>query len=236
MPTLYPRRLDVVEMCQEAAERAGIEFRSGYALTTARRSLELLSIEWANRGLNLWCLDRIGFDFGGTGTLVLLPEDTVDVLDVTLYWYPDGLGYYSVAKAAYPLERIGLGDVSSLSQSRSAGDRPTGFYVNRMAEVPTLHLSPAVPQEKLSNYRIECWRLRYMMGLDPGGTDTPELPFRFLPAMIAGLAYYLALKSKEAAAQARVAMLKSLYEEEFDLASQEDRDRSNFHFVPDVRC
>lgn len=225
-PSLLPRRLDIVEVCQEASERAGIEFRAGYALTTARRSIELLQLDWANRGLNLWTLDRIDVPLLKDQPDYELPLDTIDVLDCALRdWDHQG----STSPYQWndrPLARIPLGDWPGLTGKHTPGT-PSSYIVER-TEPMKLHPWPIPDRDGT----LVAWRLRYMQRLAPGGSSVIDAPLRFLPAMISGLAYYLALKSKGESFQ-RVSMLQAMYEADFDLASQEDRDRSSVFFVPD---
>lgn len=224
-PSLFiPRRLDVAEICQEAAERAGVEFRSGYALTTARRSLELLQLEWANRGLNLWTIDAFPVQLLANIPDYVLPADTIDVLDAALRdWPSDFGGTYYGGQQDVILNRIALGDWPSLTAKRQPG-KPTGVLFER-TDPMRMHPWP-VPDRDAT---MICWRLRYMLPLIPGGTGSLDMPVRFLPAMIAGLAYFLSLKSKSAE---RMQMLKMLYENEFELAANEDRDRASVFLVP----
>ncbi|MET0166342.1 MAG: hypothetical protein ABWY12_09775 [Burkholderiales bacterium] len=227
-PVIGPRPFDVAEICQEAAERAGIEFRAGYTLTTARRSLELLAIDWANRGLNLWTIDSETLPLvSGVGTY-LLPADTVDILDAVLRT-SSSMGILSDV----PLTRIGVGEWPAYPNKLYTG-RPNAFFVHRTVEPPQVYVHP-IPGD-YQPYTLLYWRLRYMANLPRGGTGTVDAPARFLPAMISGLAFMLAMKSKDMAVRQTAPALKALYEADFDLASQEDRDRSSFFFVPGEGC
>lgn len=224
MSPSFPRRLDVAEICQEASERAGIEFRSGYALTTARRSLELLQMEWANRGLNLWTIDKIETPIYVNVASYAMPADTVDVLDAAIRNWP-GTGSPSAWKDTQ-LERIPLGSWAGYPDKLQPG-KPTAMLVCRVDPMEVrLH-----PVPNRTGGTLVLWRLRYMKQPTPGGAGAMDMPVRFVPAMIAGLAYQLALKSKGAAFQ-RAPGLKQIYEEEFALAAEEDRDRSSARFVP----
>jgi len=215
---------DVVELAQEAAERAGIEFRSGYALRTARRSLELLLISWANRGYNLWTVE-------GPDTLALqpgvyeytLPDDTVDLIEHVLR-QTNPNGTYN----DFPLDRMSLPEYSAINNKLAQG-RPSILNMRREIS-PYFDLWMVPPLTPA--YSLVYWRLRRMKSVGTGGTGTPEIPWRFVPAMIAGLAFHLALKSKDPLARQRVPMLKTAYDEEFQLASDEDRDRAAFRFIP----
>jgi len=239
---------DLAEISQEASERAGIEFRSGYALRTARRSLELLLIEWANRGLNLWTIDGptpINLEPGVSQ--YWLPEDTVDLIDhVTRTWNvanqaawvppgqtpPPSSGTWQIAGPySYidmPLSRMSVGEYAAIP-SKNAPGRPSIIHIRRQIK-PYFHIWMVPPASPF--YQIMVWRLRRMRPLPEGGAGEPEVPWRFIPALIAGLAYYMSLKSKDPNATQRVPLLKAAYEEQFNLASDEDRDRAAVYWVP----
>lgn len=215
-----PRRLDIVEISQEAAERAGVDFRAGYALTTARRSLELLQLEWANRGINLWTLDDFELPLLAGMPTYVMPADTIDVLDIVLRnWDPP----YDAPHSDRLLYRIPLGDWPSYVKKEQPGP-PSGVLVER---TDPMRITPWPTPDR--DGTLICYRLRYMEELPIGGAGTLDMPVRFIPAIIAGLAYQLCLKSKN---EQRTTMLKALYEAEFDLAAGEDRDRSSVFFIP----
>lgn len=228
MATLAPAwpTFDVAEIAEEAAERSGIEFRSGYALRTARRALELLSIEWANRGLNLWTVE-------GPEVMVLtpgepqyaLPDDTIDIVEQVVR---DPRGGGTGQATDYKIERFSLPEYASITNKLAPG-RPTMIHVRRL--IPPYFLLWMVPPVG-SSFQLVYWRLRRMAGLGSGGTGMPDIPWRFTNAMISGLAFYLALKSKDPGALERLQMLKSEYTEQFELAADEDRDRAAFRFQP----
>jgi len=223
--TTWPT-FDVAEIAQEASERAGIEFRAGYALRTARRALELLCIEWANRGLNLWTIEGpISIDLIPHRERYFLPLDTVDMVEQLIRtWWGSRAGQFT----DLPVDRMTLPEYSAIPNKYSLG-RPTIVCMRRAIRpfVYVWMVPPTVPF-----YQLVYWRLRRMRALGSGGTGEPEIPWRFVNAMIAGLAYYLALKSKDPNVLQRVQMLKADYEEQFQLASDEDRDRASFRFVP----
>lgn len=210
---------DVAEMAEEASERAGIDFRSGYSLRTARRALELLSIEWANRGLNLWTVE-------GPTTVPLmpgvqrydLPDDTIDLVEHAVR--TDNLDL--------ALERFTFSEYASIPNKMVAGS-PSIITIRR--EVHPYFLVWMVPPAG-STYSIVYWRLRRLASFGSGGAGQADIPWRFIPAMIAGLAFYLALKSKDPKALEKIQLLKSEYLEQFELAADEDRDRASFRFVP----
>jgi hypothetical protein len=220
---------DVAEIAQEASERAGIEFRSGYSLRSARRGLELLQIDWANRGLNLWTLD-------GPITIPLLPgvqsyslpDDTVDMVDHILRIPQIPTNLANPQFTDFPLDRLTFAEYDSLPKKWAAG-RPSIVSVRRQIH-PYFYIW-MVPQIG-STYYLAYYRLRRMASLGTGGTGMPEIPWRFIPAMIDGLAFLMAKKSTDPNIRQRVPMLKADYEESFQLASDEDRDRASFRFIP----
>jgi hypothetical protein len=247
---------DVVEMAQEAAEQAGIEFRSGYSLRTARRSLELLSIEWANRGLNLWTIEGPDAITLLPGVLeYYLPDDTVDLVEYVIRTWPSGAPAPGtpLARAALgkrqrgatlrdaspppssnnftdmPIDRMTLPEYAAITNKYAPG-RPT--ILNMRREVRPYFRIWMVPPAGVTTYQLVYWRLRRMQSVGAGGGGQAEIPWRFIPAMIGGLAYFMALKSKEPQAMQRAPLLKAAYEEQFTLASDEDRDRAAFRFVP----
>lgn len=225
-----PPSFDVVAICQEASERAGVDFRSGYSLTTARRSLELLQIEWANRGLNLWTIDWKLLPLVPGINSYVLPADTVDILDAFIRTQTAPLTHWT---ADVPLTRIGVGEWHSWPNQLATG-KPYAFFTHRTVEPPSVYLYP-IP-DSYQPYALHYWRLRYMANLPRGGTGFVDAPARFLPAMISGLAFMLAMKSKDMNIRMQAPALKALYEADFDLASLEDRDRSSFFFVPGGNC
>jgi hypothetical protein len=217
---------DIAEIAEESAERAGIEFRSGYALRTARRALELLSIEWANRGLNLWTLEGpTVVDLTPGEPQYPLPDDTIDIVEQVVR---DPQGASTLQATDYKIERFSLPEYAAITNKMAPG-RPTMIHVRRL--IPPHFILWMVPPVA-SNFQLVYWRLRRMAGLGSGGTGVPEIPWRFTNAMIAGLAFYLALKSKDPGAIQRLEVLKSEYTEQFQLASDEDRDRAAYRFIP----
>lgn|SRR5262245_1101178 len=214
---------DIVDICQEAADRAGVEFRSGYALQSARRSIQLLQLDWANRGLNLWTVDHIPVPLLAGIFEYPLPADTVDALDVSLETLDPA--------SSQPLARYGMGDYHDITNRLSAGP-PSVFYVRRLTA--RAHLCLWQTPNRDNYWVVRVWRLRHMLPVPRSGDGMLDLPLRFVPAMIAGLAFHLAMKSKIPATAQRAPALQQLYEAEFDMATQEDRDRKSFFLVPDT--
>ena len=213
--------LDFPELVEEAFERAGSELRSGYDLKTARRSMNLLFADWANRGINLWTIDSGTINLvPGTATYVL-PADTVDLIDHVIR---TGAGNTST-QADLTCTRISSSTYATLPNKLSQA-RPLQIWIQRL-EAPQFTLWP-VPDAS-QTYQIVYWRLRRLQ--DAGnGANTPDVPFRFLPALVAGLAYYLALKLPNG--MDRLGMLKQQYDEAWQLASDEDREKATLRLVP----
>jgi hypothetical protein len=215
---------DVAEIAEEAAERAGAEFRSGYILRSARRSIELLCIEWGNRGLNLWTVEDGVINLQKGVEEYPMPLDTIDLIEHNLRYVSPTTGL----PTDYPLARMSMSEYSVIPGKLTQG-RPTIVHIRRKI-IPTFVLWQVPDRD--AYYQVAYSRLRRMASVGQGGTGQPELPFRFVPAMIAGVAFYLAMKSTDPNAQQRVPMLKAAYEEQFTLASDEDRDRASVKWVP----
>jgi hypothetical protein len=214
--------LDLTEVVEEAFERAGSEMRTGYDLRTARRSLNLLFADWANRGLNMWTFEQ------GTITLVPgtatynLPADTVDLMEHVIR---TGAGNAST-QADLTITRISVSTYATIPNKLQQA-RPIQVWIERRQEIPTITVWP-VPDSS-QTYTFVYWRLRR---IDDAGTgiNTMDVPFRFLPCMVAGLAYHLALKVPNGGE--RLMVLKQQYDEAWDLASSEDREKAAIRFVP----
>lgn len=213
---------DIAEIVEEAYERAGVEIRTGYQFRTARRSLNILFQEWANRGINLWTVtaDQITL-VQGQGTYDL-PDDCVDIIEHVIRQNEGS--QYNQTDLVIP--RIALPTYAAIPNKLATG-RPVQVYVNRQAPTPQINIWPTPNQ---SGYIFYYWYLRRIDDAGQSGANTVELPFRFVPAIIAGLAYYLALKSPES--MDRIGMLKQMYDEAWDQAAREDRDKSPVRFVP----
>lgn len=214
--------LDFTEIAEEAWENAGKEMRSGYDLRTARRSMNLMTIDWQNRGINMWTIDEGSITLvAGTATY-LLPSDTIDLLDHVIRTN-DG---NTSTQADITISRISVSTYSSIPNKLQTG-RPIQLWVQRLRDAPQVTVWP-VP-DTTTTYVLRYWRLRRIQ--DAGnGADTADVQFRFLPALTAGLAYYLALKTPEL--MERVPMLKQAYDDAFALAAGEDREKAPDRFVP----
>ena len=224
----YAFNMDFTEIAEEAWERAGREMRSGYDLRTARRSMNLLTIEWQNRGINMWTIEQGSINLvQGTATYAL-PDNTIDLLEHVIR---TGAGNYST-QSDLSISRISVSTYSSIPNKQTQG-RPIQVYIDRGRDNPTVTVWP-VPDQGTSlapYYQMIYWRLRRIQ--DAGaGAQTSDMNFRFFPALVAGLAYYIAQKDPDL--MPRIPMLQTEYERQFELAAGEDREKAAVRFVPRV--
>ena len=213
--------LDLTEIVEEAFERVGSEMRTGYDLRTARRSMNLMFADWANRGLNMFTYEQ--------GSIVLvpgqatynLPEDTVDLLEHVIR---TGAGSAST-QADLTITRISVSTYATIPNKLQQA-RPIQVWIERL-NTPRITVWPT--PDNTQTYTFVYWRLRRIQNAGEG-VNTMDMPFRFLPCMVAGLAYYLALKVPGGAE--RLGILKQQYDEAWQLASEEDREKAAVRFVP----
>lgn len=221
--------LDLNNLIEEAFERAGSELRTGYDFRTARRSLNLLTIEWANRGINLWTIEQ-GQIALTQGTITYnLPVDTIDLLDSVIRTQS------GIDQTDINISRISVSTYASIPNKNAQG-RPIQVWIDRQSgatepttgiNYPTINVWPCPDQSNYYTYVY--WRLKRIQ--DAGnGTNTQDIPFRMLPCLVAGLAYYLAMKLP--GAETRLEMLKMSYEEQWMLASSEDREKAPLRLAP----
>jgi hypothetical protein len=216
--------LEIQEMVEEAYERAGLEMRTGYDLRTARRSLNLLSAEWANRGYNLWTVTEYAIPLVTGVATYNLPSDTIDTLDHVRR------STVSAVSTDIVVRRLGQSSYAAIPNKMAPG-QPVQVYVNRQI-APTITVWP-VPTN--SNEQLVVWYMRRMQDTGSGGTNSMDIPFRFVPALIAGLAYMIALKRPKEVPEQRVERLLNEYTAQWDLAASEDRDRTSLRLVPSMR-
>ena len=207
--------LDVADYIEEAFERCGLEVRTGYDLKTAKRSLILLLADWANRGLNRWTIAQTSTTTSSGTLSYSLGADTIDVLSAVVR---TGTG---TSQSDTALTRISR-DAYLAIPSKNTQAKPTQYYVDRQV-TPSIKLYPT-PDD---TYTIVYDRLTRIDDADTF-TNTLDVPFRFYPCLSAGLAYYIALKK----APERIQVLKAVYEEEFERAAAEDRDRASLSLTP----
>lgn len=298
--------LDLNDLIEEAFERCGLELRTGYDFKTARRSLNLLTVEWANRGINLWTVEQGQITMNTGQAIYALPNNTIDLLDQVIrqntgsssnqidinisrisestystipnkltqgrpiqVWINRQSGQSSVTTSTLSTtitatdSSISLSDVTVLpaagfikldnelisyntltlnSTSGTAGVL-TNLGRGQQGTIPAAHTAGAIvsivnppsinvwPSPNAGGgYTFVYWRMRRVQDAGNGVTDQ-DIPFRFIPCMVAGLAYYIAMKKPEVSPD-RIMMLKSDYEQQFQLAADEDREKAPLRFVP----
>ena len=290
--------LDLNSLVEDAFERCGQELRTGYELRTARRSLNIMTIEWANRGLNLWTLEPGQINLNQGQIMYALPSDTIDLLDMVTR---TGAGQN---QQDININRISESTYITIPSKNSTG-RPIQVWINRQSaqenattiltaealdatettitlsttaglaqfgfikvdnetiqyggingndltgcirgvnnttaathitasrvyvqNLPTINVWPAPDQSDF--YQFVYYRLRRLQDAGDGGSYVQDIPFRFVPCMVAGLAYYLSNKLPMVD-PTRIQMLKADYEQQFELAAQEDREKASIRFVP----
>jgi hypothetical protein len=211
--------LDISEVIEEAFERCGLQSRTGYDIDTARRSLNLLSLEWANRGLNFWCVEEATKTCSVSTSTVTLDADTVDLIQ---HWIREGSG---TSQNDQPLTRFSVSQYSTIPNKLTEG-RPVNIYIDKQRDALVAHLWPTPDKA----YTFAYQQIRRIEDTGIVGSNNPDVPARFLPALVSGLAYMISQKYPEAFT--RSPQLKAEYELQWDLAQAEDRDRASVHFVP----
>lgn len=214
--------LDIVEIIEEAYEQAGLELRSGYDMKTARRSLNLLAIDWASRGYNLWTVEQAVVPLLTGVATYALPDDTIDVVEMVLS-STTGATTTDIA-----LARIGMATYATIPVKETQG-RPVQVWVDRQI-TPQITVWPVPPDD---TYTFKYWRLRRIQDAGTSGELTFDIPTRFLPCLISGLAYKIALK--RVSDENRLNRLKSEYESSWLEASTEDREKVTMRIVPAIR-
>tara|TARA_R100001129_G_scaffold177023_1_gene151557 strand:- start:4 stop:672 length:669 start_codon:yes stop_codon:yes gene_type:complete len=204
--------LDVAEYIEEAFERCGLEAKTGYDLQTARRSMNIMLAEWANRGLNQWTIEQRTQALTANDSEYSLGTDIIDILSVVV----------RRSGTDFSMTRISRDTFINLPNKTSTS-RPTQYFLDRQI-TPNLKLYPT-PENSTDVIVYDA--LTRMQDADTQ-VNTLEIPFRFIPCLTAGLAYYVAMKR----APDRIQLLKTVYEEEFERAMAEDRDRSAFNVSP----
>ena len=207
--------LDVSDYIEEAFERCGLEVRTGYDLKTAKRSLNLLFADWANRGLKQWTIAQRTQTVTADDADYDLGADVIDVLSMVV----------RRSTTDFSMSRISRDEYLSIPNKTTTG-RPTQFFIDRQI-TPKIKIWPT-PENSTDVLHFDC--LTRIEDADTF-TNTVEVPFRFYPCLAAGLAYYIAIKK----APDRIQLLKAIYDEEFDRAQAEDRDRASFNVTPSLQ-
>jgi len=234
----YAFNPDLNEIFEEAFERCGKELRSGYDFKTARRSLNFLLGEWANRGINLWTIEQGSVNLIQGQTTYDLPNNTVDLLEHVIRT-SSGQG---PNQTDLTITRISVSTYATIPNKLSQG-RPIQVWINRQsgqttdligatAQNPQINVWPAPDQGTSQNpyYVFYYWRLKRIA--DAGdGVNAVNIPFRFQNCMVAGLAYMLSMKLKDVVPD-RILALKAQYDEAWELAASEDREKAADRLVP----
>ena len=204
--------LDVAEYIEESFERCGLEVRTGYDLKSAKRSLNLMLAEWANRGLNQWTITQTTQALTSGTSTYNLNTNVIDILSVVVRRSSTDFAMERISRSTY----LGI-------PTKSTTGRPNQFFLDRQI-TPVLKIWPT-PENSTDTIIFDA-----LTRMDDADTfiNTMDMPFRFFPCLAAGLAYYISMKR----APNRTQMLKAVYEEEFQRAMTEDRDRASFNVVP----
>jgi hypothetical protein len=204
--------LQVDDYIEEAFERCGTEFRTGYDARTAKRSLNLLLADWANRGLNQWTIKQRTLSLTQGTNAYDLGADIIDVLSVVCRRSGSDLTMTRLSRDGY-----------ITIPTKTTQGRPSQYFLDRQV-TPSLKLY-TTPENATDTIIYDA-----LVRMDDADTlvNTVDMPFRFYPCLAAGLAYYISMKR----APDRIQLLKAVYEEEFERARTEDRDRSSFNVTP----
>jgi hypothetical protein len=222
--------LPLTDVVEEAFERAGSELRGGYDLRTARRSLNLLLVDWANRGINLWTIATDSITLVPGQAVYAIPDQAVDLLEHVIRTSA-GQQYN---QTDLQISRISVSTYSTIPNKLTTG-RPIQILVQR--GVPggsdsALQVTIWPTPDTSTTYTLVYWYLRRMQDAGPAGSNTQDIPYRFLEPLCAGLAFMIAQKIPEGVS--RLEFLEKQYEKAWDRASQEDHEKAPVRFIPRV--
>ena len=213
--------LDLGEIIEDAYERAGLRLRSGEDYRTAIRSLNMLFVEWQNRGTNFWTVDEESFSTVD-GTIEYTLQS--DIYEISQFFVRTGSG---TTQVDLPLTRMSLIEYTTVPNKNTPG-RPVNVWVDKQQDSTLCRLWP----RPNGVYTIVYFQLSRIEDAGAAANVNPDVPYRFLPAVVAGLALKIAQKNTES--QALIPMLKAEYEEQWMDAVAGDRDRSSFRVRPDL--
>jgi hypothetical protein len=208
--------LDTGEVIEEAYELAGLEARTGYDAATARRSLNIMFADWSNRGINIWTIAQVSLTLTESTASYTLNAYDIDILEAVIRRTVNG------QQTDYQVNRIGRMEYLNIP-NKTTEARPTEFFVDRQT-TPVLKLWPT-PENSTDIF--VSYRIQRIDDASASAQDQ-EVPSRFIPPMVSGLAYYIALKKNPE----RVPMLLQIYEQDLRRAQDEDRGRASLHLVP----
>ena len=212
--------LPLDELLEQASLRVGGEPILGTEARVSRRALDLLFTDLQNRGILLHTLEQVLVTLTSAVATISCSTDTLDVLDAVVRRNNTDL----------MMVRMGYGEYLDIPRKTQQG-RPTQFFVNRQRENPLIYVWPA-PEN--STDILVYWKMRFVQDAGKLSND-PDMPRRFFPALVAGLAYYLALNRGMQFPLDRLGILKAEYEEQLEHATYEDRERATLRIVPRYR-
>jgi|TARA_R100000426_G_scaffold87129_1_gene70482 hypothetical protein len=210
---------NVTEFIEEAFERCGIELRTGYDLKTAKRSINIMLAEWANRGLNQWTIEQTTQTVTEGTNSYSLNTNVIDILDMVVRRTTNSVNTDT------NMSRISRSEYLNIP-NKDTKARPNQFFFDKQT-TPAIKIYPT-PENSTD---ILVFNKLVRMDDADTATNTMDLPFRFYPCFAAGLAYYISIKR----APQRTAELKAIYEEEFRRAADQDEDRASFRIRPHLR-
>ena len=210
---------NVTEFIEEAFERCGLELRTGYDLKTAKRSINLMLAEWANRGLNQWTIEQATQTVTEGTNSYSLNTNVIDILDMVIR------RTLNSTVTDININRIGRSEYTNIPVKATKG-RPSQFFFDKLT-------TPAIKVWPTPENSTDILVFNKLIRMDDADTaiNTMDMPFRFYPCFAAGLAYYLSVKR----APEKTQLLKGLYEEEFQRAADQDEDRVSFRLKPSMR-
>lgn len=220
----YTYGFDVADIIEEAYERIGVHMRSGYELKTARRSLDLLLLEWQNRGLNLWKVKDTSQALTAGQSAYTLSAEKLDVIEAVLRV---NAGDASNQTDTH-MERISVSNYAQKSNKLQTG-RPTEYWLERTPSAIILNVWP-VP-DSVTTYVLHYYYMEQIQESGKPVSNTVDVPLRHIPALTAGLAFQLAQKRPQEAGPLLQA-LKQQYEEQWNLAADSVREKANAYLVP----
>jgi len=214
--------LDIGDLIEEAYERIGKEARTGYDYRTARRSLDLLLLEWQNKGLNLWTIKSASQALTAGTASYTLSGEKLDIIEGLLRTDAGD----TTKQTDLHMRRISVSNYAHQTNKLTQG-RPTQYWVERSPDAITVYMWP-VPDS--SSYTFVYYYMEQIEDSGKPASNKVDIPVRHLPSLTAGLAYYLALKTPSAAAN--VPGLKAVYDEQWNLAADSAREKASFFIRP----
>tara|TARA_B100002049_G_scaffold234072_1_gene215847 strand:- start:257 stop:949 length:693 start_codon:yes stop_codon:yes gene_type:complete len=219
----YTFDLDIADVMEEAFERVGRELRSGYDYKTARRSLNLLMLEWQNRGLNLWTVRNTTEALSAGTTSYSLGSDILDIVEASIRTDAGSV----TSQFDQSMTRISVSDYSQLS-NKLTQSKPLQYYVEKKPTGITIHIWPSPDGQE--TYAFAYYYMQRIEDAGSPASNNMDVPVRFLPSLVSGLAYQLSMKYPEAAARSQI--LKADYEEQFTIAADSDRTKASLFISP----